>query len=470
MAGGPVGAALGVLDDPLFDGAIGDAFASLDPNDYEGARKKRAEADQLQEEAAGFYDDLSTPEALEEYSVPDSLSYVGTHTPATMDYESTYTPETLMGDYNVTGNRFDDIEVDPRYANSQDLALSGVRDIVDSEGLTAADRANLNRIQQDVGRADRGRREAIQDRMRRQGMGGSGLDMLAQLSSNQAATDRANQTGLDIAGMGQQRKENALRDLGSMGTDMRGQAFDEGAQRATAANSIAKFNAEQALSKDRTNMDARNQAAQFKDRLGFDQAQTNYNANNDARMFNMDRNDDQTFQNWTTKNQYRDANTDTRNQNRRNTFQDDMTIRDKKYNAKAGHANYTYDRGRDISNRNAQMTSGLINMATSGAQYALGRGRSDEDEKKDTESLSPEAIAEFLESVKPKKYKYKNQKHGQGERVGFMAQDIENSEIGDAIVQENDEGVKEIDNFNLLGALLDSVSYLHNKQKKLEKK
>ena len=422
--------------DPLgiTTGKAEEKLANLDPNrkGYEESRKAKKDAAKKQEEAAGLYDDLVAPEAAEEYALPSTLEYDG-------DFEA----EQLTGDYTTGDSKFGDISIDPRYAQAQKTSLNSLQNIVDSQGLTAEDEANLARIQSRAGAADRGRREAIQDRMRRQGMAGSGLDMLAQLQSNQAATDRQSQAGLDVAAMGQRRKDAAIRDLGGMSTSMRGQAFGEEAQKAQAQDAIDRFNAGQRQSTDMFNVGAQNQAG----------------------MFNQNRSDEQARINWGAKEDTRRANTDIRNQNKRDAFNDDVTIRDKKSNAKLGHANYQQGRADRADRAIGQVWQGIGQGAGTAAQAYMA---SDEDLKKDVQPLSDSDLEQFLDAVKPKKYRYKDKKEGAGDRVGFMAQDIENTPIGAAVVQTDAEGTKRIDDFNLMGALLDSVSMLHKKQKKLE--
>lgn len=139
---------------------------------------------------------------------------------------------------------FNDIHIDPRLREDQLETLIGLDEIVEGGGMTAADEANLNRILGQVSQADRGRREAIQQNMGARGMGGSGMDLLAQLDSSQAATDRANQTGLDIAAMAEDRALQALIDRGSMAGGIRNQDFGEAARIAEANDIIDRFNAQ----------------------------------------------------------------------------------------------------------------------------------------------------------------------------------------------------------------------------------
>jgi hypothetical protein len=144
---------------------------------------------------------------------------------------------------SVDGTRFDQIAVDPRFQQEQMATLDALQSIADAGGLTAADEAVMNRLRTDTAQADRGRREAILQNMQARGMGGSGNELLAQLQSSQAATDRQAQADMDLAGLAQDRALQAIMQKGGLAGDLRSQAFSEDAARAQAADNIAQFNA-----------------------------------------------------------------------------------------------------------------------------------------------------------------------------------------------------------------------------------
>lgn len=187
----------------------------------------------------------------------------------------TYTPvDTALADVYTQGpTNLAGIEVDPRLVDAQMGALTSLQGIADSGGLTLADEAALNRIQSQTAQADRGRREAIMQNMRASGMGGSGMDLLAQLQSSQAATDSASQQGLDVAGMAQQRALDAIMRGGGLAGDIRGQQFGEQATIRSAQDEIDAFNAANLTRGSQFNTSAINQGNQFNasNELGADQ-------------------------------------------------------------------------------------------------------------------------------------------------------------------------------------------------------
>ena len=139
-------------------------------------------------------------------------------------------------------SQMSDISVDPRLKNQQMAAMGALDEVIQGGGMTAQDTANLNRIQDQAATADRGRREAIMQNMNQRGMGGSGLELLNQLQSSQAATTQQGQQGLDVAGMAQQRALNAVMNQGQMAGQMRGQEFGEQSDIARAQDAINRFN------------------------------------------------------------------------------------------------------------------------------------------------------------------------------------------------------------------------------------
>jgi hypothetical protein len=90
---------------------------------------------------------------------------------------------------------------------------------------------------------------------------------------------------------------------------------------------------------------------------------------------------------------------------------------------------------------------------------------SDERVKKDIKKVSPEAIEEFFSAFDPKSYRYKSKEHGDGDKVGLMVQDIEDTELGQKMVREQD-GVKAIDKQTLEGVMLAAISDLMKDKKR----
>ena len=93
---------------------------------------------------------------------------------------------------------------------------------------------------------------------------------------------------------------------------------------------------------------------------------------------------------------------------------------------------------------------------------------SDENTKKQIEPSDGKA-RDFLEVIKPKVYEYKNEANGEGKQLGIIAQDLEKSELGKAMIKETPEG-KQVDFGKGFGAVLAAVAEINQKLNEIEKK
>lgn len=76
-------------------------------------------------------------------------------------------------------------------------------------------------------------------------------------------------------------------------------------------------------------------------------------------------------------------------------------------------------------------------------------------------------IDEMLDALKPQRYRYKDEKHGKGEVHGIMAQDLEKSRAGKAMVIEKPEG-KHVDIPKAISAALAASARLNERVRELE--
>lgn len=336
---------------------------------------------------------------------------------------------------------------DPALRERQMNSLGALDEIVEGGGFTLADKANLSRMQNEAAQGDRGRRDAIMQNMQARGMGGSGMELLAQLQSSQAATDRSSQAGMDQAGMAQQRALDAIMNQGAMAGNLRSQDFGENAQRAQALDAIAKFNAQNKLSNNQFNANKNLQTQQFNSGVGNQAATAN----------------------WQGKQGLANQNVDTRNQAQ---IHNKFTIPTTQYDAKTqkiggmsganqGIAQAQTAAGDRDANKNAAILGGI---ATIGAG-ALSK--SDKREKEDIEELSSEEIRDFLKAVNPKKYKYKNPDTpmtAPGDRAGFMLQDVQGTALGNMITEKLPDQSLAYDKDNLQGVMLAALSDLEDRK------
>lgn len=135
-------------------------------------------------------------------------------------------------------------QMDPRLRNEQDSVLAGLRQLENTGGENAETRATMSRILGDVARQEGAGRNAILSGMRARGVSGSGAELAAQLSNNQAAAERAQTAGLEQGAAAQRRMLDAMLQRGNMAGQMRGQDYRELSDAARARDMIAQYNAD----------------------------------------------------------------------------------------------------------------------------------------------------------------------------------------------------------------------------------
>ena len=337
------------------------------------------------------------------------------------------------------------ITSDPRY---REMELSALRDLENQsrDGFSATDRAAMARTEMEANRANRGRQGAIMQNMQARGMGGSGMDLVAQMSSAQDANDMEALRSLEREGQAQQLRQGATSRMGSMATGLQGRDFSQAAQKAQAADRVTAFN----------------------NQLANSANQANWNRGNDVSDKNI---------------------------GARAGFNKDI------YNARQGQGQLDYDYSAEGQNRKmlanaeaerkaaggGQLAGSLVGgvaggffgkspeAAQAGAQiggqagsqggasaYRNQRYASDENCKENIRTEHPMEIEAFLDSLSPKSFNYKGEGEG---KHGVIAQDLEKSNIGRGVVVAGDDGMKNISMPDAISALLESVAHLNRKMK-----
>lgn len=206
---------------------------------YAGNRAKKKGVDRAADRLKGVK--VPQAEALQpKYKRPTSA---GTYSPA-LEQEVTL-GQTELGNVPGTGRE------------AQLRALADLGRMAGDGGLAAEDRAALSGALSDIATQERGQREALGASARRQGAGGSALDLVRQQIAQQGAAERASRTGLEIAALASQRRQQALQQLGAQG----GQLRDADSERARAQDEINRFNASNLASTRAANTAAVNDAA-----------------------------------------------------------------------------------------------------------------------------------------------------------------------------------------------------------------
>lgn len=344
-------------------------------------------------------------------------------------------------------SRMDSITTDPRYAEYEMAALKDLED-QSKNGFTARDRADMARVENDVGRQNRGRLGAIQQNMQARGMGGSGMDLMAQLQISQDANEIASLRALEQEGMMQDRKQAATGQLGNMAGRLQARDFDQASAKAQAADQIARFNSANSNNALQNNWVRGNQTMDNNSRAQYD--------------FNADR---MGMKQGQAKTKF-DYSVD--GQNRR--MAEDQAAEEKSsgqmsglFGTAGGIVGGIY--GGPAGAAAGSQVGSQVGSSVGRTAYRNNAYKSDENCKQDIKSEHPLEIEAFLETLSPKSFQYKPGEGEPGEKHGVMAQDLEKSSIGRSIVKEDGEGMKNISMPDAISALFEAVAHLNKKTK-----
>lgn len=169
--------------------------------------------------------------------------------------------ELIQGAYDAAGNldvprlqklvaneigpsAYNSIKEDPEFRSQQAQSDAALKDVVDSGGLTLADKAALNVIRNKISRTESSGRQAIEADMARRGTLDSGAQLAMQLVNNQNAGQQANEAGEFTAGQAQRRALDALQQRWSNANTAGNQDYQRQSQRAQANDAIARANAD----------------------------------------------------------------------------------------------------------------------------------------------------------------------------------------------------------------------------------
>jgi hypothetical protein len=140
-------------------------------------------------------------------------------------------------------SRFEDIQMDPRLQSINMAALEDITGIAQT-GFGEADRLALEEIKRRASGQAQAERATTLQQMQERGMGDSGASLIAQLSAGQRAADTASMQGMQQAAQAQQARMAALGQQANMASGMQGQQLQLAGQKASAADAIAQFNAQ----------------------------------------------------------------------------------------------------------------------------------------------------------------------------------------------------------------------------------
>jgi len=134
------------------------------------------------------------------------------------------------------------ITEDPRLRAAQMEGVEGLGDIVAAGGYTPVERAQMERVSNEMLTRQKGARQAALQQAQARGLGGSGLRLASDIGMGQAALGAASQRGFDIAAGGQQRALQAMQARAGLGGQIRGQDWGQAAEAARSQDVINRAN------------------------------------------------------------------------------------------------------------------------------------------------------------------------------------------------------------------------------------
>lgn len=172
------------------------------------------------------------------------------------------------------------LQYDPRMLEYEMSALRALEE-QGREGLTAQDRAAMAEAERQASQAARGRRGAIQQSMQQRGISGSGLDLVAQLQSAEAANELAAMRALEQGAISAQRRSQGQQAAGQQAARIGERQLETQAQRAAAQDRIRAFNAQNRARAQEFNIGMGAETARQRLGAGQQAAQFQYNVEAD---------------------------------------------------------------------------------------------------------------------------------------------------------------------------------------------
>jgi hypothetical protein len=343
------------------------------------------------------------------------------------EYTPTLLEETELGE----------IALDPRMREAQFSALEEMRELGQT-GLGPEDLAAARELSRQVGAQEQARQESILQQMAQRGVEDSGIAAAARLASSQAAANRQAAQADRLAMESAAARRGALAQQANLAGSLRGQEFGEAAQRAQAQDVINRFNVGLQSQAAMRNIGERQRIAEQGAAL-----------RNQQQMFNK--------------------------QLQQQQFENQMRKTGAAGGIMSGMAQQQAQIGAGKAQAAAQQGAGLLGLGgTLGAAALMAPVASDRRLKEDIEQPKSEEIIGKLEGMldelKAYRYDYKDpEMNGEGDHIGLMAQDLEQSELGSEFVEDTPEG-KMVDYGKMAPVMAAGLADLNERVRDLEKK
>jgi hypothetical protein len=334
----------------------------------------------------------------------------------------------LLEAQGIDPSELGNITEDSALRENQLAALQGLRD-QSEQGLTSQDKYQMDQLLGDVSANERASQAQIEDQMARRGMQSSGAALMAQQQNKQSGSNQARQKAMQMAAQAQQNTIGALSQLGMTSTQMANQDFNRKATIASAKDAISKSNA-----MNRQNVDAQNIASRQ------NIANQGVNIANQQQMYNAG------AKQQVLDNKFKQAGA-------QNAVSQNMAN------------NY-------MGQAQAQQQADAATMGAIASVGAAAAGAPSDARVKMNVEEGGSSIKDMLDKLTAHKYDYKEgiieDPSMEKPQLGVMAQDLEQSEMGSQMVEEDENGVKRVDYANNASTMMAALAELNERLNKLE--
>lgn len=311
-------------------GLVGQAAASSD----------RAKAAELQQQALQTLMDAGAP--------PDVAKQL-----VLREYTAIGAPDTVLEPAaEKLVSKMQDVQTNQKYTKAQESALRQLQNLGQT-GLTDAEKMEMMNAQDAAAQQAQQNRAAVVQNLAQRGMAGSGAEIAAQIAGNQAAQSQGQQNARNIMAQASQNALNAISQAGTLGTQLRGQEFQEKSAKAQAADEMNRFNVQ-----NQTGINSRNTAQQNSRNLA-DWQNKQTTSNNNTNLYNNEQQRQNQAKQW--------------------MYNADLTRRGAQSTAQQSASNFYQNQGNATAGQWAGIGSALGKGALSYADYLKSKEEEEEE-------------------------------------------------------------------------------------------
>ena len=336
----------------------------------------------------------------------------------------------LLEQIMIPDSEMDNIQTDASLKQAQMDALRSLRDQSES-GLTSEDRLAMESMLGQAAEQGQAREQSMLQGMNRRGTMDSGMQLAAMLQGQQSDATNARKNAMEMAAQSSQARRSALQNMAGLAGNMEAADYQRQSNAAQARDAIAKANAVNKQQIGNQNLGMRQNIS---DRTTANRQQ--------EEMFNKGL--------------------------IQQDFQNKLSKAGAQGQAQGNMANMYTNQAQNIAANNSQMMQSLITGAATAAKAAAAS----DVRAKENIKVATNPIENMLNNLTEYEYDYKDEYKedmgDEGRQLGVMAQDLEQSPLGQEFVQEDMNGTKRVDYGKMGSTQMAALVNLHNRLKKIE--